>query len=183
VINGEPCYERHGYFEEPELRVSRAATRRAAWWSVLGGANAGVTYGASGVWHWFHPGERVYRDHLPMPRPWDEAMTFPGADDYARLKAVLAAFRFGSLRPRQEVLVDEPPTVRAAELPADDALLVYAPEGGRVTLAPDAVGSGPDLRWLDPATGREVAATFERGDDGVAVAGAPWGGDAVLLSL
>jgi hypothetical protein len=190
VVNAEPCYEGYGFLDlddadpDPrELPISRADVRRAAWWSVLGGATAGVTYGASGVWHWFHPGERVYRDHLPMPRPWDEALAFPGADDYARLKAVLAGFSFESLRPRQEVLVDEPATVRAAELPADDALLVYAPEGGPVTLAADAVGSAPDLRWLDPATGREVAATVERGDDGGAVAGAPWRGDAVLLRL
>jgi hypothetical protein len=186
VLNSEPCYEGYGFLDlddselDPrDVPVSREDVRRAAWWSVLAGANAGITYGASGTWHWFHPGERVLRDHLPMPRPWEEAAEFPGADDYARLKEFLTGYRFGALSPRQDLLVDEDAAVRAAELDGD--AVVYAPEGGAVTVEPDVLGPEASPRWFDPATGREVPAQHEHTAEGARIAGAPWRGDAVLI--
>jgi hypothetical protein len=163
------------------MPISREDVRRAAWWSVLAGANAGITYGASGVWHWFQPGERVLRDQLPMPHPWTEAVNLPGARDYGRLKAFLSRFEFGSLTPRQDLLVGGGETVRAADLPDDGTLLVYTPDSRPVTVDVDEFGGAVELRWYDPATGRSVAVDHDRSDSEVTVEAPPWDGDAVAV--
>jgi len=57
VINGEPPYEGHGLFDEGAgERITRELARRAAWISVLAGANAGITYGGHGLWQWHRRG-------------------------------------------------------------------------------------------------------------------------------
>lgn len=181
VVNGEPCYERHGYFEEPEIRVSREAVRRAGWWSVLGGASAGLTYGAHGIWHWHRQGEHVpHAEDRAMPEPWCEAISYPGADDYAFLKAIVKRFEFGSLEPRQEALVGAPESVRAAEFPQDDSLLAYAPEAKTLEVDTAAVGFQPaEFLWLDPKTGRRQSARSD-GTDVVTISPPDWDGDALL---
>jgi hypothetical protein len=182
VLNGEPCYEQYAYFEEPEIRISREDARRAAWWSVLAGANAGVTYGAGGLWHWHRTGERITREHMPTPMPWDEAVELPGADDYTLLKSFLEDFEFGSLEPSQELLIEDDETVRAARLPEDGVALVYVPESRGVDVDPTAV-EGPVSRveWVDPATGRRIAAQTRGSDESLRIERPPWRGDAIAV--
>ncbi|HAU3358595.1 TPA: DUF4038 domain-containing protein [Salmonella enterica subsp. salamae] len=89
IINSEPCYEMMGYSRGLYGRFSRSEVRKAAWQSVLSGANAGITYGAHGLWSW-HTRDSVYgttmgEGFLP-PYTWDEALKFPGAADYVWLK-------------------------------------------------------------------------------------------------
>jgi hypothetical protein len=183
VINGEPCYERHGYFEEPELRVSRAATRRAAWWSVLGGANAGLTYGAHGIWHWHREGDHVpHAEDRGMPEPWDRALSYPGADDYALLKSFVTRFEVGSLEPAQDVVPEASGDVRAAVLPADGCVLAYTPDARPLDVDSSSVPFEIDsVTWVNPGTGGRVPADLldEAGPE-VTVAAPPWEGDAVL---
>ncbi len=179
VINGEPVYEAWGYLdlegEVKDLLVSRENARRAAWWSLLAGGNAGITYGASGMWHWFHQGERVFRTALPEPHPWEKALELPAADDYGSIKSFFSRFDFGSLEPRQDVLSSGEETVRVAEFPNDDVLIAYTPD--RRSLTFDENVSLASAAWLDPASGRRHAATT----DGRTVAPAPWTGDALLM--
>lgn len=52
VINLEPAYEQHGYHHGGG-RFTAAQVRGASWWSMPGGACAGIGYGAHGVWQWF----------------------------------------------------------------------------------------------------------------------------------
>ena len=51
VINGEPCYEGHGYAARYG-RFNEFDIRKAIWQSLLSGAKAGVAYGAHGIWSW-----------------------------------------------------------------------------------------------------------------------------------
>jgi hypothetical protein len=181
VVNGEPCYERHGYFEEPELRVPREAVRRAGWWSVLSGANAGLTYGAHGIWHWHRQGEHVsHAEDRGMPEPWEEALSYPGAADVALLKSIVTRFSVGSLEPRQDAVPSAPETVRAAEFPDDGSLLVYTPDPRPLEVDASALTFEVEaVSWLDPETGRRRP--VESADEtGVTVGEPPWDGDAVL---
>lgn len=180
VVNGEPPYEGHEYFEsEDGVRVSREAARRAAWWSVLAGASAGVTYGGHGVWQWHRRGERFPgASRTGMPVPWRETLAFPGARDYGRLRSLCERYEFAALEPRQE-WVDEP-TVRAAELPADDVVLAYAPAASDLSLDRDAGVGDADATWVDPATGRRVPADV--GSGGSRVEAPPWAGDCLLVA-
>jgi hypothetical protein len=176
VLNGEPCYEGWAYFEEPEVGISREDVRRAAWWSVLGGANAGITYGAPGLWHWFRFGEGLVRPEMPVPYELEEMVELPGADDYARMKSFLERFAFGALEPDQSLLGDHDETVRAARLPADDAVLVYTPTARALAVDLDGLDASR-AAWFDPATGREVPASV----DGDRIEAPPWRGDAVAV--
>lgn len=180
VINGEPPYERHEYFDDDGVRISRRAAREAAWLSVLAGANAGITYGGHGIWQWHRNGEHFAGlDRTGMPDPWDETLAFPGARDYAELVAYLSRFAYGSLEPRQDLLVEDPDLTRAAVLPEDDMLLVYAAEASDVALDADAVADA-DCHWLDPATMTRVPATVDAGDPNAVVSAPPWRDDALL---
>jgi hypothetical protein len=183
VVNAEPCYEGYGFLDldegdpDPrELPISREDVRRAAWWSVLGGANAGITYGAPGLWHWFRFGEGLVRPEMPVPYELEEMVELPGADDYARMKSFLERFAFGALEPDQSLLGDHDETVRAARLPADDAVLVYTPTARALAVDLDGLDASR-AAWFDPATGREVPASV----DGDRVEAPPWRGDAVAV--
>lgn len=174
ALNAEPCYEQWGYLEEPDTRISREDARRAAWWSVLGGANVGITYGAPGLWHWYRPGEEIVRPFMPIPWELETMVELPGADDYARLKSFLSDFAFESLGPSQSLLRGHEETVRAARLPEDGVVLVYTPDAQSLDVA---INEPDHISWFDPATGREVPTSF---DDG-SVARPPWQGDAVAV--
>jgi len=174
ALNAEPCYEQWAYLEEPDTRISRADARRAAWWSVLGGANVGITYGAPGLWHWYRPGEEVVRPFMPLPWELETMVELPGADDYARLKSFLSSVSFETLEPSQSLLRGHEETVRAARLPDDGIALAYTPESQ--SLAVD-IADPDHVSWFDPATGRQVPTSF---DEGV-VAEPPWKGDAVAV--
>lgn len=176
VLNGEPCYEQWAYFEEPEVRISREDVRQAAWWSVLSGANAGITYGAPGLWHWFRPGENIVRDDMPIPYELHEMVELPGADDYAFLKSFFEQFQFGELVPAQSLLNDHDESIRAARLPADGVSLIYSPETQPLDVDFDQLD--PDnIAWLDPATGREVPGEVDYGQ----IMPPPWQGDALAI--
>lgn len=181
VINGEPPYERHEFFDENGLRISRATARKAAWLSVLAGGNAGVTYGGHGIWQWHRDGERFDgAAHIGMPDPWHETLKYPGARDYGQLRAFFERFAFGALAPRQDLLAGEPGLVRAAELTDDGLVIVYAAEATALTLDADAVDAA-ETEWIDPATWGCVRASATVGDDGATVDAPPWTGDGLLV--
>ncbi|AGN00108.1 beta-glucosidase [Salinarchaeum sp. Harcht-Bsk1] len=177
VLNGEPAYaDMRAYADETVLE--RETVRAAGWLSVLAGANAGVTYGAHGVWPWHRASDTFESAELwGEPKPWDEALSLASGDDYARIADVLSARAAESLSPRPDLLADADETEAAAVTP--DAVLVYLGEGRAIELqdAPplDAVS------WYDPATGETADAATTNAAGDLEVATPPFGGDAVLL--
>ena len=154
VINGEPPYEGHGLFDEGAgERITRELARRAAWISVLAGANAGITYGGLGLWQWHRRGEANSLDaHKGRPDEWEDSLLLPGAREYARIRSFLERFDYGALTPRQEWLAGDDPRVRAAELPTDDVLLAYTPRAEAVTFSDADILAGRTLEWRHPGT-------------------------------
>lgn len=182
VLDSEPCYENMGSARDG-VRFTRREVRTAGWQSVLSGANAGLTYGGNGIWQWYREGEHFegvdWIEWMREPLPWHEGLAYPAAKDYAFLKSFLSSFTFESLEPSQEVLVDEDPSIRAAELPEDGVLLVYAPEANRLEL--DLARSLEGAEWLHPGTQQRVEATVDAGGERITIDGPPWTADGLLI--
>ena len=176
VINGEPPYEFHHYFDG-ETRASRDDVRETAWVSILSGATAGITYGGHGLWMWHRSGELFTSEGRNMPVPWDEALRFPGADDYALLKEILEPYDFWRLEPRQDLIETGDELVRGAQLPETEELFVYVPTRQSVTFNEDDLASAKSWSWINLRDGRTVPAQV----DERTISRAPWRGDALLL--
>ncbi|MGT2666645.1 apiosidase-like domain-containing protein [Streptococcus rifensis] len=129
VLNAEPCYEMMGFGPGQYGRFRRFDVRKAAWQSVLGGANAGITYGAHGIWSWYVPD--IPHDTqsymvFDRPYPWQDALRFEGANDYVYLKTFMESHGFERLRPcRDKIANTESVELVAAE--NEDYLIIYAP--------------------------------------------------------
>lgn len=135
VINSEPCYEHMGYSRGVYGRWDQKDVRRAAWQSVLSGAFAGVTYGASGIYSW----HRAYGEFdasigeaFDMPNSWNDALTYPGAWDYGYIKYLLETYEIQSLTPANELLVVNKEGVRIGV--NESKILLYAPHNTTLKL-------------------------------------------------
>jgi hypothetical protein len=155
VLNGEPCYEGMGYSRHLYGRFGRRDVRRAIWSSLLSGADAGVSYGAHGVWNWH------VRGHAPDPAlgegfdeslPWVDALQAPGAWDVGTVRRLLETAVPRPLVPCQDLLAaPDDPAVRAARA-AGGTIVVYLPVATRVVL--DVALDGAQVIVLDLAHGR-----------------------------
>lgn len=148
VINSEPCYEQMGYSHREYGRFRRQQTRQALWQSLLAGACAGITYGAHGVWNW-------QKEGIPAPKlvrtpgqppvtfgegflralPWDRAVQFPGAADYAFARQFFLQGSGEPPVPCQEILAAYAPQVRAAR--RGRQVLIYLPVNAPLPLHGD----------------------------------------------
>lgn len=115
-----------------------------------------------------------------QPDTWEEALDYPGARDYARLRTFLTQFDFGALEPRQDLLVGDDPSVRAADLPTDGVRLVYTPRSDPVALVEGSL-TDREAVWRHPATGEEVPADVEDHGDGPVVS-VPFLDDGLLVA-
>jgi hypothetical protein len=79
VINTEPPYDGHGWGHEYG-RHSAFDVRRAMWQSLLSGAQAGITYGAHGLWSMHRAGQEftsvAFSGH---PFDWRTSLYLEGA--------------------------------------------------------------------------------------------------------
>ncbi|GAA3240775.1 DUF4038 domain-containing protein [Dactylosporangium siamense] len=156
VLNLEPCYEAHGRVDGVG-RHGRGAVRAAIWSSVLGGATAGVGYGAHGVWSWHRQGDTFGNVAFSrLPYPIGQAMHLDGAHDAALVRQLVELHDLFDLRPCQELLVGGQPRVRAAATAGLATVAVYAPPNLPVLL-PDAVADHSVLT-IDLSRRRPVAA-------------------------
>ncbi len=102
VMNAEPAYEAHRVGGGVG-RFGRATVRRRIWESVIGGASAGVTYGAHGLWGWHRSGEDFTSVNFSgTPLDWREALFLPGSDDAARCRAITEQEGICRFAPRPE---------------------------------------------------------------------------------
>jgi len=164
TIDLEPCYEGHLPLETPGAEPMDAlSVRRACYWSLLAGPVAGVSYGAHGVWSWEEsPTVPLNHPGAGLARPWWEAIAFPGSGSMAHLGAVFNSIPWWRLDPRPQLLQNQPGAdaplafVAAACSPERDLAVVYAPEGGAVSIRPGALIAGLEAHCIDPATGTEL---------------------------
>jgi hypothetical protein len=139
--------------------------RRANYWSLLVSPPAGVTYGGHGVWGWDDgSGPPVAHASTGTPRPWQEALHLPGAQQMAHLARVFTSLPWWQLLPAPEILQEQPGatdvrlTVTAARDPGGRVALLYLPAGGDVRLDTRPLAAGLAATWIDPRSGGETAA-------------------------
>ena len=94
VLNAEPCYERMprlsgDWNRPPEASYTAEEVLDACRRSIAAGADAGITYGANGLWNWCREDgvpEGLAAKLYGRTATWREAMRFPGAAEIAGLK-------------------------------------------------------------------------------------------------
>ncbi|MDF2963735.1 MAG: hypothetical protein K0S39_5470 [Paenibacillus sp.] len=134
VINSEPPYEGHGH-GNLYGRFNAFDIRRAFWFSVLGGAKAGFTYGAHGVWSWHKQGaEFTSESWSKVPFEWRNALRLKGAWDAAYSKWLFETYQFHDIRPANEFVLNEYEDIRMAAAPDMKKIVIYAPYSNDIKL-------------------------------------------------
>ena len=139
VINSEPCYEQMGYSHMLYGRFRRADVRLACWRSLLAGANAGITYGAHGIWNWQNPdvkvGNALGEGFLQALRH-EQALELEGANDFGFARELVEELGLFGATSDQGVLESYPEDVRAART-TDGRLVLYVPSNAALKLHGD----------------------------------------------
>ena len=97
LLNAEPCYECMPKLRAPEDDgpaevFSAEEVVDACRKSIMAGADAGITYGANGLWNWCREGgkaEGLAAELYSQPLLWHEAMKLPGSERIAKLEGML----------------------------------------------------------------------------------------------
>lgn len=130
ILDAELCYE--GLYQMKAVapqRYSAVDVRRAAWKAVLSGADAGLGYGAYGIWPWNDTSRLDAKmeskfELQASPYDWHDCLEFRGAEDMGVLKNIILDFAADGLNEINEPVKDNP-EIRAAE--NDKYILIYLP--------------------------------------------------------
>lgn len=136
IINAEPCYEQISYSRNLYGRYSARDVRQAAWSSVLSGANAGITYGAHGIWSWHRQGKKfgiVEGEGFDAPFDWRDALHFGGADDMALMKQFVSQQFPDGIVPVAAQLKDD--SIRVGSSPDHQQYVLYVPFNTKIDLS------------------------------------------------
>lgn len=192
VINAEPGYEDLIAWErlfswewlisgERTVRHTAFDVRRQAYYSLLSSPPAGVSYGAHGVWSWeTEPSRPMNHWGTGLAKPWGRAIRFPGSDALKHLAGLFTSADWHTLRPAQDILVDQPgeaePTkyVAAARSTEGPLAIVYIPEGGSIRVNAERLSSTPEARWFNPRDGSRREAVIAGGSTYTAPDGMDW---------
>ncbi len=162
VINLEPNYEGHPAYQSGE-RHTAANVRRAAYWSMLVHAPAGVTYGNNEIWVWNEQtADAENHGNLRQIPPWREGVQTEGIADMTRLRALFESGPWTELRPAQHLLAEQPGDddlrhfIAVAQTGNEAWTVAYLPLGGTIRLSTE-LGS-TSAQWFDPRTGELTAA-------------------------
>ena len=170
VFNAEPMYDgTHPVYTAGHV-PDREKVRKVYWSSVLAGGNAGLTYGAHGVWSW---------DRAPLSPTWRDFLKLESAEDAVRLKRFFEPLPWWELEPAHHLLaMDDGGDILVAATPDRAAIVAYV-------LQPTGLALNLEVRyegdWFDPATGERQPARVTQGDGRIEVESPPWQGDMVLL--
>lgn len=137
VINSEPCYESHS-FGGKYGRYDEFQVRRAIWQSLLSGAQAGVTYGAHGVWGWYTEGKEFYNlSYGGRPFNWRTALRLKGAWDASYAKWVFENYGLFDIEPKQNLILNDTKEIRMSMSKDSEKIVVYVPYTTDVKIAMD----------------------------------------------
>lgn len=140
IINSEPCYEQMGYSHMVYGRFRRADCRRALWLSLMGGASAGLTYGAHGVWNWetgVLEGGFAFGEGFLKALPHEQGIHFAGAWDFSFARTVAERLGLLELEPAQEMLASRADDVFAARTADGTMLCIYVPTNATLRVKGD----------------------------------------------
>lgn len=161
-LDGEPCYEDHPVNWDPDNGYFEAYdARKAAYRALFAGAH-GHTYGGNGVFQFWKPGQP---DRFNVRRPWDEAISLPGAAQMQHARRLLESRPF-LVRVPDQSLVDGhegqplPDTgtgtdhVSATRAEDGGYALVYSASGRVITVDLGKLsGRTVTAHWYDPRQG------------------------------
>ena len=180
VINSEPCYEQMGYSHKAYGRFRRPETRSALWNSLLAGADAGITYGAHGVWNWWKPGmpkNPIGGEGFLQALPHEKALRLPGAEDFAFAKGFFLERGMPALTPCQEILTQYDQFIRAAR--TENEVFLYVPVSAPLALKGD--WSGYTASVLDLENGEDQPLRMEVRDGAARLEMASILGDGLIV--
>jgi hypothetical protein len=160
VVNTEPPYDGHGYGFEYG-RHNAFDIRRAVWQSLLSGAQAGVAYGAHGLWSMHRFGQRFNNPHFSgQPADWRTALRFDGAWEPAFARMITERYDLFGLEPMDD-LPGQNETIRMAR--TKDCYVLYVPYVCDVQL-PFGL-PGYDIELLELEHKHPLQAEVETGED------------------
>ncbi len=166
AINLEPNYEGHPAYQSKALHTA-ANVRRAAYWSMLVHAPAGVSYGNNEIWVWnIEAADAENHTNLRQIRPWRDGLTTEGIDGMTRLRAFFESGPWTMLRPAPPLLAGQPGEadprrfIAVAQTGAGDWTVAYLPMGGTIQFR---AAIGGKTTWVNPRTGERMAARAEGG--------------------
>ena len=137
IVNTEPCYEGHG-FGGAYGRFNARDVRFAVWRSVLSGANAGVSYGAHGLWQTYESGEPFNNANFSsMPYAWRTALQFDGAWDVGYLKWLFEQYGMERLTPSSDYEARSDCLCMGA---SDTLIVIYLPYNDDIAIKRDLSG-------------------------------------------
>jgi hypothetical protein len=179
LINLEPLYENTTGTNSDDVR-------KACYWSMFATPVAGISYGNHAIWPWLARGEKALNHSgAASPNSWQDVLGFPAAVQAAHLVRFLGRFRWWELRPRRELLAEQPGLadyrnfVSVLASDAAETVLVYFPAKFACRIR------NPRLldysaSWFDPVRGEFSAAT-PPGPQPILELAAPFEKDAVLV--
>ena len=141
-------------------RPNASDVRTSAYWSLLLGHAAGVSYGAFGVENWDTTVGPKSEDKLGAGLAfWHKALFMPGAKQVGHMAGLLGELKFWQLRPEPKMVANTAATARAAgrifaaSTQAKDLALVYVSDERMLELAEDAMPQAPAITWYNPRQG------------------------------
>lgn len=136
IINTEPCYDQISYSRKLYGRFRPYDVRKASWSSVLAGADAGLTYGAHGIWSWHQKDASfgiVEGEGFDVPFEWRDAIKFSGAQDVAFLKTIITEYANEGLEP---ISIDLNGHCEIKTAKIKNGYLIYVPVNTQLDLSP-----------------------------------------------
>jgi hypothetical protein len=166
-----PVYMKEtGYEGESNPSPLPASIRKYGWTAILNGCTAGYWYGHRDIWDFAYATAGYAGSGLfPPYTAWDTSVTSRGAQDMARLAALLGGIAWHKLVPsgtaapfigRTLVPGDDTSAggpISAAQASDGSLLLAYVPSTGTVsrsfTVDPRSMSGAGRVRWWDPTSG------------------------------
>lgn len=177
IMNFEPMYEAHG-FGNRFGRFDEFYLRRAFWYSVLSGANAGFVYGAHGTWMFFDKNSTFNNENWSkIPLNWRTAITLPGSYDTAYNQNIFMQYDMFRLEPCQSLNMTRYDEIIAAADQDKSLVVIYTPFTNYIILNLDLTKY--DCKWylldsskkvinaeIEITSGEELAEKFVRASKG-----------------
>lgn len=166
IINSEPCYEGHrraaGFG-----RYSSYDVRRATWQSILSGAQAGITYGAHGLWGFALYGEDGKSlDFAGRPYDWHDAIRMEGAWDIGFARHIWEKYELWGVKPYEGVRSEAKDSCFALDSETG-RFVFYLPYADKAELPPEF--NRHKLTFIDLKTRRVIYAEVFKNDEGTVI--------------